>query len=307
MRPKGNEALKKSVLRYLQYLIILLVRRLVLLLPRKTALKMGVYLADLMFLLFPKERAKVMANLNLAFGSEKKQREIYRICRYCFRNLGKGMMEVMQFPRLNENNLSKLVTFEGKQNLDNALKLGKGVIILTAHFDNWELLGASLPLAGYTFNCIVRPVRSPYLEKLVAKNRQDMGIRFISRGASIKEALKCLKRNELLAILGDIDTKSDGVFVDFFGSQAFTPRGPVSIALKTGAVLLPSFIVRQKNDKHKFIIEKPLELLTTGIIEEDIVLNTGRFTKIIEAYIRKYPEQWIWNHQRWKTKPETPG
>ena len=113
MRPKGNEALKKSVLRYLQYLIILLVRRLVLLLPRKTALKMGVYLADLMFLLFPKERAKVMANLNLAFGSEKKQREIYRICRYCFRNLGKGMMEVMQFE----------YTWHPVQKMDQALQL----------------------------------------------------------------------------------------------------------------------------------------------------------------------------------------
>jgi KDO2-lipid IV(A) lauroyltransferase len=275
-----------------------------LLLPRKIALVLGVYVADLLFLLFPNERAKAIKNLTIAFGEEKSHAEILKICRNCFRNLGKGMMEVLQFPRLNVKNLGNLVIFDGKQNLDHVLNLGKGIILVTAHFDNWELLAASLSLSGYGINAIVRPVRSPYLEKLVTRNRQNMGIRVIPRGASIKEALKCLKRNEILGILSDIDTKIDGVFVDFFGRPAYTPSGPVSIALKTGAVILPTFIIRQKDDSHKIIIEKPLELVNTGDSETDKIINTENYTKIIESYIRKYPEQWIWNHQRWRTKPK---
>jgi len=152
-------------------------------------------------------------------------------------------------------------------------------------------------------NFIVRPVRSPRLEMMVNRSRESMGIKCISRGTSIKEALKCLKRNEILGILSDIDTSVDGVFVDFFGRPAFTPRGPASIALRTGAALIPAFIIRQKDDAHKVVIEKALELEITGNQEEDVLINTARFTKIIESYIRKYPEQWIWIHKRWKTKP----
>ncbi len=277
-------------------------RRIVLLLPRKTALNLGVLLARLLFLLSRREKARAFSNLSMAFGTEKSPRGILRICRLCFENLGKGLMEVLQFPRLNSENLGRLVSFEGKQNIDEALKKGKGVIVLTAHFGNWELLGASLALLGYDVAFIVRPVRSPRLEALVNENRESMGIECIYRGTSIKKALWCLRRNGVLGILSDIDTKVDGVFVDFFGRPAFTPRGPVSIALRTGSVLIPMFIIRQEDDTHRIVAEKPLELKLTGDQEKDIKLNTARFTKIIESYIRKHPEQWIWVHERWKTR-----
>jgi KDO2-lipid IV(A) lauroyltransferase len=213
-------------------------------------------------------------------------------------------MEVLQFPRLTSENLGKLVTFEGKENLDNALKRHKGVIILTAHFGNWELLAAGLALSGYEVSFIVRPVRYPRLEALITQNRESMGINCIPRGASIKHALRCLRRNEILGILSDIDTKVDGVFVDFFGRPAFTPRGPVSIAMRTGAALVPAFIIRQKDDKHRVVIEKELELKLSGLPEEDVRENVAKYTKSIESYIRKSPEQWIWIHDRWKTRPE---
>jgi KDO2-lipid IV(A) lauroyltransferase len=283
--------------------VIIAARRIVLLLPRKTALSLGVLLADLLFVLSRREKAKALENLLIAFGSEKSWDDILRICHYCFENLGKGLMEVLQFPRLTSRNLDRLVAFEGRQNIDDALEAGKGVIILTAHFGNWELLGASLALSGYRVSFIVRPVRSSRLDVLVNRNRESMGIGCVPRGTSIKDALRCLKRNELLGILADIDTRVDGVFVDFFGRPAFTPRGPVSIALRTGAALVPAFIIRQRDDTHKVVIEEALELENTGALEEDIRINTARFTKIIESYIRRYPEQWIWIHQRWKTQP----
>ncbi len=279
-------------------------RRIVLLLPRKIALNLGAFLGRLLFLLSRREKARALSNLSIAFGAEKSSRDILRICRLCFENLGKGLMEFLQFPRLNPENLGRLVSFEGKQNIDEALKKGKGVIMLTAHFGNWELPGASLSSLGYNVAFIVRPVRHPRLEALVNRNRQSTGAEYIPRGMSIKKAFWCLRRNGLLGILSDLDTRVDGVFVDFFGRPAFTARGPVSIALRTGAALVPMFIIRQEDDTHRIVAEKALELKVTGDQEEDIRLNTARFTKIIESYIRKHPEQWIWVHERWKTRPE---
>ncbi len=265
---------------------------------------MGVLLADLFFLFSRREKTVALKNLSAAFGAEKNPDEILRICRYCFRNLGKQLMEVLQMPRLTPENLDRLVTYEGKQNIDNALKAGKGVIILTAHFGNWELLGAGLGLSGYKLNYIFRPLRSRQLDALLNRIRQGVGGKPIPRGASVKGALRCLMRNELLAILSDIDTKVDGVFVDFFGRPAFTPRGPVSIALRTGAALVPTHVVRQRDDTHVIVVEKALKLKITGNLEEDIRLNTARGVKILESYIRKHPEQWIWVHDRWKTRPD---
>jgi KDO2-lipid IV(A) lauroyltransferase len=284
-------------------LLAVVTRWIVLLLPRKTALDLGIFLADLVFCFPSSDKEKALENLSIAFGKERSYAELLRICHNCFRNLGKSLMEFLQFPRLTPENLGRLVSFEGRQNIDDALKIGKGVIIITSHFNNWELLAASLSLSGYKVNYIVRAVRSPRLDVLVNENRKRMGWTPIPRGPSIKSALRCLRRNEILGIAPDIDTKVDSIFVDFFGRPAFTPRGPVSIALRTGAVLVPAFIIRQQDDAHKVVVEKALKLETTGNAEEDVRLNTARCTKIIESYIRKYPEQWIWMHRRWKTRP----
>ena len=273
-------------------------------LPRKVALRLGVLLADLFFLLSRGEKTIALENLSAAFGAEKTSDEILRICRYCFRNLGKQLMEVFQIPRLTSENLGRLVTYDGRQNIEDALEAGKGVIILTAHFGNWELLAAGFCLSGYKLSYIVRPLHSRQLDALLNRIREGAGGKPIPRGASLKSALRCLRRNELLGILPDIDTKVDGVFVDFFSRPAFSPRGPVSLALRTGAALVPTHIVRQKDDTHVIVAEKALELKSTGDLEEDIRVNTARGVKILESYIRKYPEQWIWIHERWKTQPD---
>lgn len=292
----------KRVKHFFYYFFALVISQLILLLPRKIALGIGVFLGDLMFLFSRKEKAKAVRNLSFAFGTEKNTKDILDICRNCFINIGKGLMEFLQLPKLNSENLCKLVTFDGRDNVDETLKKGKGVIILTAHLGNWELFGASFPLCGYESNTIVRPVKLQKLDEWVNRRREGTGLKCIGRGASIKSALQCLKRNEVLGILADVDTKVDGVFVDFFGKPAYTPRGPVSIALKTGCDLIPAFIIRQKDNTHRLIVEKPIELQITGDTEEDVRYNTAVFTKIIESYVRKYPEQWIWIHDRWKTK-----
>ena len=290
--------LKDSVYYFTAYSL----SKIVILLPRKLALNLGVFLGDLYFRVACEDRERACKQIGISLGI-RDNRKSRILARCCFRNIGKNLIEFMRFPRLNSDNINKLVRFEGKEHIDNALKKGKGVIILTAHFGNWELFGASLSLSGYSLNVIARQIRSQTLDKLVKKHREMTGVASIDRDRSIKTALRCLKRNELLGILADIDTRVDGVFVNFFGRLAYTPYGPVAISLKTGAALVPAFIVRQDDDSHCISVELPLNLYRSGNWETDIKVNTSRFTKIIESYIRRYPDQWIWMHRRWKTRP----
>lgn len=284
------------------FLIAKLAMRFILFLPRRLAIALGVLFGDVAFILAKRERTRGLHNLSLAFGSERSVLEIKGILHECFRNIGKGLMEFIQLPKLNPSNIGKLVKFEGKQNLDEALGKGRGVIIITAHFGNWELLGASFSILGYPSNTIVRPAKMKRIDELVNNYRERTGLKCIRRDMSIKRAVRCLRRNELLGILADVDTKVDGVFVDFLGQPSYTPKGPVILSMKTGAVMLPAFIIRQKDNTHRLVIEKALDLNFTGNIEHDMIANIQAYTRVIESYIRKYPEQWIWFHDRWRTK-----
>jgi len=217
--------------------------------------------------------------------------------------MGKNLIEFMSFPHMSNAQTQEIVVFEGKAHIDRALAQGRGAIILTGHFGNWELLAASLVAQVAPLSPIARRVRSKRLDLLVRACRQKAGYLSIDRDSATRDALRCLRRNELLGLLADVDTNVDGVFVDFFGRPAHTPYSPVAIALKTGATILPTFIVRQPDDSHCVIVEPPLVLKKTGNREQDFLVNTQNFTEIIESYVRRYPEQWIWMHERWKTQP----
>ncbi len=230
------------------------------------------------------------------------EQSVRTIVKQCFQNLGKTVVEFMRFPRLDKQQIQQYVKLEGVEHVEQALAQGKGAIILTGHFGNWELLAASISATVAPLTPIVRELRSPRLNALVSRYREKAGYATIDRDTGIRHALRCLKRNELIGIVADVDTTVSGVFVDFFGRPAYTPYSPVAIAIKTGAVILPSFIIRQPDGSHRAIIEPPLALKRTHVREKDIVINTQRFTKIIESYIREYPAQWIWMHQRWKTQ-----
>lgn len=289
---------------FLYYSFALFIRILARYLPHKAMLVVGTVLANLVFEFSANEKRKVYEQLRSRLGLTN-PRAIAEIARKCFQHWGKSVIEVMRFPTLTREKVNRLVTVEGRRHLDEALTAGQGVVLLTAHFGNWELMGATLTLNGYPLNVIAREVRSKHLEQLVKAHRDVVGMRVIYRGASVKQGMRCLQRNEILAILADLDTQTDGVFVDFLGSLAYTPYGPVAIAMKTHALVVPAFIIRQPDDSHRIVIEQPLQLQLTGQKERDIQINTQLFTKVIESYVRRYPEQWIWMHQRWKTRPST--
>ena len=273
------------------------------LLPRSIALVIGGWLGTLAYRFASQQRKLAYKHIQQALDITD-ERTIKTNVKNCFSNLGKNMVEFMLFPRMNPNLLRQYVRFEGVQHVENALAKGKGAIILTGHFGNWELLAASISTTVAPLTPIVRELRSPRLNALVSRYREKAGYSTIDRDTGVRQALRCLRNNNLLGIVADVDTSVNGVFVDFFGRPAYTPYSPIAFALKTGATILPSFIVRQPDGTHQAIIEPPLTLERCDDKEKELVINTQKYTKVIESYIRKNPEQWIWMHQRWKTRPE---
>ena len=266
------------------------------------ALSVGGLLGALAFWAARTERHRAYANLHSSFA-EKSPKEIRDIACSCFRNMGKNIVEVLCFPRLSLHTINQLVSVEGHEALESALAKQRGVILLTGHFGNWEMMGASLALNGHPLMVIARRLRSARIDALLCEHRRHVGMEILFRGDSMRQGLRFLKRNGILAILADVDTATPGVFVDFLGREAYTPYGPVAIALKTGAALVPMFIVRLSDNSHRVTIHKPMELSSTGNWEADLLANTQRFTSLIESYVRRFPEQWIWMHPRWKTRP----
>lgn len=246
----------------------------------------------------------VFENLNRAFGKEKSKEEIRRIAFQSYRNWIKNGCEGAKY-KISPAKLREMFTIEGKKNLEKALVKGKGVIALIGHFGNFVLMGARLAQEGTPFAFVMYGTslqKGAALFKDIA-NHLDLNIILsLPRRASAQKSLAWLKENKILGLHGDRDFPS-GVFVDFFGHPAATTSGPIILAKKTGATILPMITIREKNNKHKILIDSPMELESTGNLEKDILLNVQRYTKILENYVRKYPEQWLWTYRRWKTKP----
>ncbi len=245
-------------------------------------------------------------SLCIAFGKEKSPKEIDTIVKDCFWNLGKGMIELIYFMS-HPHMIKEKVAFEGKEHLDEALSGGHGVIAISAHFGNFPLMLLRIAQEGYKTNAIIRPTRDKEIEAYFQRQRTKLGLNTIyshPRKQCVDASLRALRNNEFLFIPLDQNFGSDGgVFVDFFGQKAATATGPVVFAMRAKSPLLPMFIVREKDDSHKIIIEPPFSLETKGDDKEMIFVNTSRITQVIEKYVRKYPQEWGWMHRRWKSRP----
>jgi len=282
----------KSVKHLIYPFVARLLIRLIGGLTPESGLRIGKTLGDLLWRFDRKGREIALRNLSSSFPG-RSSGEIRKIARLCYRNIGMNIAEFGRFSSLTRSELMRMVRLEGRENLDRALSLGKGVLLLTAHFGNWELLGAALAAHGYKVNAIVRELRVKRLDRIVNSLRSAVGFRPFPRERGLKSALLSLKRNQILALLADIDTRSEGVFVDFFGRPAYTPVGPVLISMKTGAPIVPAFIARE-GKRHRIFIGEPVR--PTG----DVRADTQRLTGMVEGFIRRYPHQWIWMHRRWR-------
>ena len=182
--------------------------------------------------------------------------------------------------------------------------LAVSIIIITGHLGNWELIPAYFVSVGLHGGVVARRVYYEKYERLLSRLRLSKGFRVFYRDESPRAILKTLKNNEVVGILADQDVrKLDGVFVEFFGRPAYTPTAPVLIAMKTGAPLIPARIVREGR-KHRIVVDEPIPLRRSGDREADLVHNTQAWSRVIERYIREHPDQWVWMHRRWRTRPE---
>lgn len=262
-------------------------------------------LGSLGYLVAKRQREIALETLSIAFGEHKSRREMEEIARECFIFVAKSGVELlflMDRPAL----LKERVSIEGRQYLDDALSRGRGAILVSAHFGNFPLMLAYLSLSGYKTAGIMRPMRDAKVEKVFLAKRTRMGIKTIysqPRSSCVNNTIQALRNNELVVIPIDQNFGSGGVFVNFFGRKAATAPGPVVLAQRTGAALLPCFIVRQKDDSHKIIFEPILELKEGQNSEGTVMTNIRHLTEIIESYIRRYPAEWGWFHRRWKSKP----
>ena len=274
-------------------------------LPRPLSRAFAISLAWLFYLLHARLRRVGMRNLEMAFP-QKSRGEHARILRGEFTSLGRQLAEVCQFPRYTRENVSKVVVHDGFENYERAFARGKGVLFLTAHFGGWELSAFAHSLHGHCVHIVMRSLDNVYLDNLIRHYRTMHGNTTVDKDDFVRGLLAAMKNGEVVGILMDTNmTPPQGVFVDFFGIPACTASGVARIALRTDAAVVPGFTIWDPVlRKYRLRFDPAVELIRTGDAEADIVANTQRFTKIIEDYVRKYPEQWLWVHRRWKTRPE---
>ena len=288
---------------YIEYVFVLILRFLIRCLPYKFALFLGGILGKVAYFIDKKHRNIALTNLDKAFKGEKTKEELIKINKALFNHLCKCFIEFIMLPRF-KGRIKDIVKIEGLEHLHSAFKKGKGAIMLVPHFGNWEIAGVvySMLLPSRS-NAIAFPQSNKLTDRLINEQMEFMGIKIIYTGNAIKTALQCLRRNEAVGFLADQDARGDGVFINFFGRPASTNKGPVVFALKTGAPILMTFMIRQKDDTHLFVIEPEVIMEKTGDYNKDILVNTQKWNDILEKYVRKYPEQWFWVHRRWKTQP----
>jgi Lauroyl/myristoyl acyltransferase len=288
--------------RYFLYYLGRVFAFLVYLLPISVGTRLAALLGRCAYLILPKYRNIAIANLKIAFGQEKSERQIRLIAREVFANLARSACEVINFPKINEKNIDRFVRIEGIEHVDRSFAAGKGTIILASHFGNWELLGMTFRVKGYPGVTIGRKIYFYKYDNFLNELRKSHDVNVIYRDDSPRKMLKVLKDNRILGIVADQDVDSvEGVFVNFFGKPAYTPAGPAALARVSGAMMIPCFVIRQKRG-HLLKIEAPVKFVDTGNKEADLVTNTQIWSDVVEGYIRKYPEQWVWMHKRWKTQ-----
>ena len=273
-------------------------------LPRPLARAVAIALGQTIYLFHGKLRRVGMRNLELAFP-DKSTGARRKIVRRVFSSLGRQFAEVCLFPHYTRENVSKTVIYDGFENFDRASQRGKGVLFLTGHVGGWELSAFAHSLYGHPLHFVMRPLDNPYLDAMVRQYRTMHGNTPILKDDPVRELLRAMKAGATVGILIDTNmTPPEGVFVDFFGIPACTASGLARIALRTDAAVVPGFTVWDPVlRKYRLRFDPAVQLIRTGNNDSDIVANTAQFTKIIEEVVRRYPDQWLWVHRRWKTRP----
>ncbi len=266
-------------------------------LPYRVAVMFGAALGLAAYYLIPRDRKRTKAHLHLAFP-DRDDAWVVRTARRVFIHLGKALLEVLA---ISKRRLETNVLVDGMDILASAAGQGKGIVYVTGHIGNWELMAARVAQV-YPVSVVAAPIKPESLNDMIVGLRGAMGVRTIlrERPGAAKELIRVFRENRILGILIDQDTDVEGAFVDFLGRPAWTPTAAASMAIKFGAPIVFGYIHREGAFRHRVRIEGPLELIRTGNTEQDIVENTAMLTRKIESAVARCPEQWVWMHRRWR-------
>jgi KDO2-lipid IV(A) lauroyltransferase len=274
------------------------------LMPRKMALFIGGWIGLAAWGVLNKDRAKIDRHLKIAFGDEMDARRRREIGRNFFVNSGKNLVDVLRFKKHYTRDIKPIVTVEGREHFDRAYKAGRGMIGVTGHIGNFELLAVHMASLGYQIAVIGRELYDPRLDALLVSNRAKMGLTNISTTDSPKKYLSWLKEGKALGVLIDTDSmRVRSMFIPAFGRLSNTPVGQTILGLRAGSEFVPMACVRIPGDRYKIIVKPPIEYRLTDDLEADVEKVTSLCTKALEEIIREYPDQWIWIHNRWNTRP----
>lgn len=269
--------------------------------PLSMARAVGKGLGVVMFYTVGRYRRVALKNLALIYGDQTGSAERYRMARAVFRHFGEWATEFVKIPQFDRAQVDLLVTVEGEENLCRALEMGKGALLITGHFGNWEFMARWLATHDYPLNVVARKANDPHADRLLTETRSGNGAQVFSRGSSARAVLQCLKKNEIVALLPDQNAAD--VFVPFLGQPTGTVDGPAIIHLKTGTPLLFSWCARMPDDRFHIIFEPPEVVLPTGDRAADIARVMTLINARLETRIRHQPTQWLWLHDRWKASP----
>jgi KDO2-lipid IV(A) lauroyltransferase len=274
------------------------------LLPRKLWLAFCGFLGKLAYVFSPQPRERTIFHLGLSFGREKSAREIVDLSKEIFVMLGKNAGDILRSLKVKTlADLEKFLTTHGLENYEKAHAKGKGVMFLTSHLGAFDLQITNMALRGLNPNIVGTALKDERLNALLWEYRNAFGAIAIERGKESVRLFKVLKSGGSIAILIDQDTKVKSRFVNFFGMQAATPIGATILALRTGAAVVPTYIYLDEKGRQQMHILPEIPLIISGDEETDLIVNTQRFTDFTEQIVRAHPEQWVWMHERWKTRP----
>ncbi|OIO38643.1 MAG: hypothetical protein AUJ75_02530 [Candidatus Omnitrophica bacterium CG1_02_49_10] len=280
----------------IRYLFLKIGQFVSLALPENLAYRAAIFAADMKRILLPMDRITVRDNLIAVLG----RRDVSHETKWVFRNFALYLVDFFRSPKIDKDFISKHIEFVGIENLDKALSEGKGVIGLSAHIGNWELGAASLGILGYDINAVAMVHKSKRVNRFFNDTRSSKGFKTIPLGKALRSCIEVLKRNGILALVGDKNFGPNGITVKFFGRDCLLPKGPAFFHIKMGSPIVPVFMVRTHGDRFKMIFEEPMRFNSTGDEERDLISITSDYLKVIERYVKLYPEQWFMFRRFWE-------
>lgn len=293
----------KKIRRKFYYYAAFVASKAVLVIPYGFAVKvLGTLFGKAAYYFAVSAARKAKKNLKDCFP-EKTEAEIKAITKKIFINQGKNFFELANFPRIDSSFLKGISSIENRHLIKEGIKKGKGILFVSAHTGNWEITAAAVADLGVPVNVVAKKIYIKELNDMLVGYRTNKNVKVILRDApdTARKLLRALKKGEIIAMLIDQDTSVPGVFVDFFGRPAWTPSGLAVMALRTGAQVLIGIDQRLEGLGHKTVVSGPLTAEPSGDFDKDVVNLTQKASKVLEEHIRKYPEQWVWFHERWKT------